>query len=80
MPVIWLDGDPLVQGGQHAELDHAAQGGLADQDGGERVLLSMSWLVSMRTDSSSSWFRRWASSMIRTGVRPRSAASPARTS
>ena len=30
------DGDPLVQGGQHAELDHPAQGGLADQDGGER--------------------------------------------
>src|SRR6185437_6081727 len=30
------DGDPLVEGGEHAELDHAAQGGLADQDGGER--------------------------------------------
>jgi hypothetical protein len=28
--------DPLVEGGEHAELDHAEQGGLADQDGGER--------------------------------------------
>src|SRR5689334_7607757 len=31
------------------------------------VLLSMSWLVSMRTDSSWAWSRRCASSMISTG-------------
>ena len=30
------DGDALVEGGQDAELDHAPQGGLAGQDGGDR--------------------------------------------
>src|SRR6202034_4137294 len=35
---VVADGDPLVEGGQDAELDHAAQGGLAEQDGGERGL------------------------------------------
>src|SRR6516225_8179800 len=30
------DGDPLVEGGQDAELDVVPQGRLADQDGGER--------------------------------------------
>src|SRR6266702_6337135 len=32
------DGDPLVQGCEHAELDHSPEGGLAQQDGGERGL------------------------------------------
>jgi len=40
------DGDPLVEGGQDAELDVVPQGGLGDQDGRERVLESISWLVS----------------------------------
>jgi len=30
------DGDPLVEGGEHAELDVVPQGRLADQDRGER--------------------------------------------
>jgi hypothetical protein len=30
-------GDPLVQGGQDAEAEHAAQGGLADEQAGERA-------------------------------------------
>src|SRR5215471_1825118 len=42
--------------------------------------LSMSWLVSMRMDSSWGWSSRCASSMIRTGMRPRSACSVARAS
>src|SRR3954467_990615 len=42
--------------------------------------LSMSWLVSMRRDSSWPWSSRCASSMTRTGVRPRSACSVARAS
>src|SRR3954464_713068 len=40
----------------------------------------MSWLVSMRIDSSWAWSSRWASSMTRTGVRPRSACSTASAS
>ena len=30
-------GDPLVQGGQHAEPQHPAQGGLADEQAGQRA-------------------------------------------
>ena len=30
-------GDPLVQGGQDAEAEHAAQGGLADEQAGQRA-------------------------------------------
>ena len=30
-------GDPLVQGGQHAEAEHPAQGGLADEQAGQRA-------------------------------------------
>ena len=31
------DGDPLVQGGEHAEAEAVPQGGLADEQGGERA-------------------------------------------
>ena len=31
------DGDPLVQGGQDAEAEHPAQGGLADEQAGQRA-------------------------------------------
>ena len=30
-------GDPLVQGGQHAEAEHPAQGGLAEEQAGQRA-------------------------------------------
>src|SRR6266511_2038489 len=70
-------GDALVEGGEHAEFDLAAQVGwpTSRQASGQR--LSRSWLVSMRMASSWSWSSRWPSSMTSTGVRPRSAASVA---
>src|SRR5919204_125247 len=41
---VVAQGDALVQGGQGAELEPAAQGGLAQQQTGKGLWASMSWL------------------------------------
>jgi hypothetical protein len=60
--------DPLVEGGQQAEAEHPAQGGLADQQAGRRALVRM---------SRSCWFSRvsWWTARTKAGTAARSWAS-----